>query len=391
MTPAARVAAAIEVLDAVIAGSPAEQALTRWARNSRYAGSKDRAALRDLVFDVLRQRRSALWCSGQVEESGRALMTGLLCQQPEGLTAFDGSRYGPVPLTSTETGALRDLATAPEIIHADLPDLLVSAFRDALGDDWLRTAKELRSRAAVHLRVNTLRASRDEAMSMLADEGIVTRQLGNVSTGLEVVENPRRIARSQAYSKGLVELQDASGQIATLAAGVSPGDAILDYCAGGGGKILALAAAAGGTGRFVAHDVDNARMRDLPARADRAGISVECVSGDAISGSFDCVFVDAPCSGSGTWRRAPEGKWLLTPDRLAAYPNLQLDILSKAARHLRPNGRLTYATCSLLPSENTEVVKTFLDRYPNFTCLNEELLSVTAQCDGFCFAHFVKN
>ncbi|MEO0912566.1 MAG: RsmB/NOP family class I SAM-dependent RNA methyltransferase, partial [Pseudomonadota bacterium] len=374
MTPGARLAAAMAILDDFLAGAPAERSLTRWARASRYAGSKDRAAVRDLVFDTLRRRRSCFWRSGQGQETGRALITGLLADYGSGFEALGGSAHASPQLSDAEAAALRPLEAAPEAVRLDCPDALLPLFKEALGGEYAASLAALRHRAIPQLRVNTLKATRAEAIEALSEEDIATRATTGCATALDVLTNPRRIAASEAYRTGRVELQDAASQIAAAAAQARPGQSVLDFCAGGGGKTLALGAAMEGQGRLVAHDANPARMKDLPARAARAGLTVECLPPGAITGSFDLVFVDAPCSGSGAWRRQPEGKWIMTRDKLAGLASLQARVLADAARFLAPKGRLIYATCSVFPLENQAVVEAFQHAHPGVSvCSNTTL------------------
>jgi 16S rRNA (cytosine967-C5)-methyltransferase len=241
----------------------------------------------------------------------------------------------------------------PDPVRLDYPDWLDGPLRDSLGTAFEPAMRALRHRAPVDLRVNALKADRETARAMLAGDGIAAEPLDLLPTALRAPTGAP-VARSRAYREGVVELQDAASQAAAAMATAGPGDTVLDFCAGGGGKTLALAAQMGGHGRLLAHDATPARMRDLPARAARAGATGESAAAHtraALVGRCDVVFVDAPCSGSGSWRRDPGGKWRLTPERLRALPALQADILREAARYCRPGGRLIYATCSMLQSE----------------------------------------
>ncbi|MHA7877257.1 RsmB/NOP family class I SAM-dependent RNA methyltransferase [Roseivivax sp.] len=379
MTPGARVQAAAEILDRVAGGMAAEQALTRWARGARFAGSKDRAAVRDHVFDALRMWRSAAAAGGGT--TGRARMIGLLRQQglaPEEL--FTGEGHAPAPLSDAE-------ALAPEVPEAearDLPDWLFEALSTDHGADQAREiAQTLRARAPITLRVNLLKTNRDVAAEALAEEGIATRPNPRAETALSVTENPRRVAGSRAFRAGLVELQDAASQVAVADLPLSPGDRVLDYCAGGGGKSLALAARLGG-GPVWAHDADPRRMRDLPDRAARAGADLRVT--ERPKGPFDLVLTDVPCSGSGTWRRAPEAKWRLTPEALADLCATQAAILREVAPLVRPGGVLAYATCSVLTRENVAQVAAFLAEHPEFSLSREALALPDAEGDGFYHA-----
>lgn len=360
MTPAARVQAAIEVLDRVLAGTPAEQALTGWARASRFAGSGDRAAVRDHVFDALRCLRSRLALAGALQPSGRALMIGALDERFPG-DWFGAGGHAPAALTPAEAAARADAPQAsdlPDAVRLDCPDWLETGLRRTLGSDFAPVLAAMRQRAPVFLRANLARGDRGAAMAALAAEGIDSRPHPLADSAIEVVAGAARIRASAAYTRGLVELQDASSQAAVALLPMAPGMRVLDYCAGGGGKALAIAAR-GGTGpgvEVVAHDAVPARMKDLPVRAARAGARIGTLTPSAATGGFDLVLVDAPCSGTGTWRRTPDAKWRLTPERLAEYSALQPRILQAARAHVRPGGLLAYMTCSLLREENEEVV-----------------------------------
>ncbi|MFD1342506.1 RsmB/NOP family class I SAM-dependent RNA methyltransferase [Litorisediminicola beolgyonensis] len=375
MTPAARVQAAIECLDRIASGAAAEQVLTDWGRRSRYAGSKDRAAVRDHVFDALRQWRSSAVLGGS--ESGRGRMIGLLRASgidPE--TLFTGERFAPEPLSDAERAA----GAAPEGAAAwDLPDWLARRFTDDLGDEAETAAQALRHRAPVTLRVNRLKTTLEAARADLSAEGIETEPNPRAPLALTVTSNPRRVAQSAAYQDGRVELQDASSQAIVAALPLKPGARVLDYCAGGGGKALAMAAETGG--RIDCHDAAPRRMADLPARAARAGADLRIVP--APEGTYDLVLCDAPCSGSGTWRRAPEAKWRLSPGDLDDLLTVQAEILDRAATLVGPGGALAYATCSILSAENSSQIKSFLDRNPKWERGDELRFLPDHAGDGF--------
>jgi 16S rRNA (cytosine967-C5)-methyltransferase len=389
MTPGARLSAAIEILDAILGGEPAERALTRWARASRFAGSRDRAAIRDVVFDCLRQRRSLGYLGGG--DTGRALVLAhAALESPDVDALFTGTGFDPAPLTPAERASLAaDLARAPRAIRLDVPDFLEGELAADLAADLEPVMAAMRQRAPVDLRVNTLKTSARAAIVALARDAVLVEPHPLVANALRVVENPRLVAQSRAYTQGMVELQDVSSQFAAAAAGARPGMTVLDFCAGGGGKSLALAAAMGGTGRLIVHDANTARMKDLPARARRAGARVEIVTPEArlrAVPSCDLVFVDAPCSGSGAWRRTPEGKWRLAPADLPRFTSLQDGILAEAAGHVRPGGLLVYATCSLLARENGARSRAFLDARPDWRLEEEHRLSPLDGGDGFYVA-----
>lgn len=380
MTPAARIAAAAGVLDRVLAGDPAERTLTGWARGSRFAGSGDRAAVRDLVFDALRRRRSFAALGGA--DSGRGLMLGALRaagSDPDAL--FTGEGHAPAPLTAAERSAGRVPAAGAEAL--DCPDWLYPVLDAALGPDTAAALEALQRRAPVHLRVNLRRSSRETARAALAERGIVTVPHALSPAALEVVTGARGVKADPAYLDGTVELQDAASQAVADLVPLAPDGRMLDYCAGGGGKTLAVGGRV--AGRFLAHDVHPRRMADLPARAERAGLKVRCVTTGELDalGRFDVVLVDAPCSGSGSWRRDPEGKWALTPARLDEVAALQARILVDAAPLVAPGGALVYATCSMIDAENRDQVAGFLARHPGWTLSLQRRFTPLEGGDGF--------
>ncbi|MBB93775.1 MAG: SAM-dependent methyltransferase [Rhodobacteraceae bacterium] len=381
MTPAARVQAAIEVLDRIRAGAATEQALTGWARGARYAGSKDRAAVRDHVFGAIRCRRSYAALGGG--ETGRSMMIGAVRAVGDPVDAlFTGQPHAPEPLSDAERAA----GSAPEgAARLDLPDWLVPVFHDSLGSAAEPTALALRDRAGVHLRVNTARISRADVVEVLAGDGVEVCPHPAAETALTVLEGARRVRQGRAFADGLVELQDAASQALALEVPAVGARRILDYCAGGGGKALALAARGFDV---TAHDAAPERMRDLPARADRAGARVRIVQGDRLSGldPFDVVVCDVPCSGSGSWRRAPDGKWALTPGRLDELCRIQAQILDQVVPFVAAGGALVYATCSVLTAENGAQVDAFLGRNAGWRVQSQRAWPVTggeAGTDGF--------
>ncbi|MGB3243571.1 MAG: RsmB/NOP family class I SAM-dependent RNA methyltransferase [Sulfitobacter sp.] len=382
MTPGARVAAAIEILDSLGEGVPAEQALTRWARNNRFAGSKDRAAIRDHVFDVLRCRRTAEHFGKGA--TGRALMIGLLHQQGADLNAlFDGKGHAPAPLNELETAYPEPPSDTGTRLN--LPDWLLADFEVSLGNDADRTAHALQSRAPVTLRVNLAKSDRATVAGMLRDAGVETIPNPLSGAALTIIDGARKFRNSVVYTEGYADLQDAASQ--AVVASLPPGGTVLDYCAGGGGKALALAMDP--TRQVFAHDIAPQRMADLPVRAARAGATVRQLAGETLSENapFDVVLCDAPCSGSGAWRRAAEGKWTLTPERLVMLTQMQDEILDTAAPLVRQGGLLAYATCSVLQTENEARVEAFLARNSGWTLASSQRFAVDDNGDGFFTAH----
>lgn len=356
MRPAARAAAAAAILDAVLDGARVEAALAGWARGARYAGSADREAVRDIVFDALRQRRSAAALGGLGPDeapTGRALVLGLARAAGCEGEWFDASPHSLPPAGKDEA------PRTPDAVEAlDLPDWLLPAFRAALGADLAAVAGALRRRAPVFLRVNLARIQRGDAVLRLACEGIGAEPHPLAASALRVTAGARRIRGSASLAEGLVELQDAASQAVVEALPLADGQRVLDLCAGGGGKSLAMAARA----RLAlwAHDAVPGRMADLAPRAARAGVVVTSSDDPEGQAPFDGVLVDVPCSGSGSWRRDPAGKWALTPGRLAELAATQSAILVRAAPMVAPGGWLAYVTCSLLREENEERIGAFL-------------------------------
>jgi 16S rRNA (cytosine967-C5)-methyltransferase len=354
MTPSARVQAAIEILDEVIAsarddGPPADAIVQRYFKTRRYAGSKDRRAVRELAFRAIRR-------SGERPQSGRAAMLGLADDDAQLLDLFDGSPHGAAVREPAE--AVSEASLVPQWIQPMLSE-------HVMPDEW----QALLERAPVDLRVNMARTSR-EAMA----EAIAGTEFTQLSPwGLRLPPDTR-VDDHPAFAEGLVEVQDEGSQLIALACQPADGMRILDLCAGAGGKSLALAAAAP-TAEIIASDTNRARLAQLPPRAERAGatISARLLDGgreaDQLSdlyGQCDIVLVDAPCSGSGTWRRNPEGRWRLTPERLDRLVKLQARLLDIAAPLVRPGGALVYATCSILRAEGADQAKSFLGRHSSW-------------------------
>jgi 16S rRNA (cytosine967-C5)-methyltransferase len=302
---------------------------------------------------------------------------------------FSGARNAPAPLTGAETARLgRPLDGAPRPVRLDFPDWLAPQFAP-IADAALELA---RRRAPLFLRVNLLRGDPAAAIGALAADRIVAEPGPLSPTCLEVISGAHAVTRSGAYRDGLVEIQDAASQAAADYARARPGEVVLDTCAGAGGKTLALAAAMAGQGELHAHDTAPRRLAQLGERASRAGVEVtlhEPGRTDALAGRCDLVLVDAPCSGSGAWRRNPDAKWRLTADQLAAYVRTQDAILGQAAAAVRPGGRLVYVTCSMLGVENADRAAGFLATQADFRAGRAPLvLSPLDGGDGFFACEF---
>lgn len=389
MTPAARYAAAIDVLDGFLTGDPAEKLLSNWARKNRYAGSKDRAAVRDIVFDCLRNLRSFEAASGFA--GGRGLAVGhCLHIGAEPKTVFSGEGYAPEPLSDDEVHQLslgRD-ATLAEL--ANLPDWIAQIAQADLGELFEASVSALNARAPVDLRVNLAKTTVESARKSLVAEEIFTEPVPEVPTALRVIANPRRVAGSNAFVGGLVELQDAASQAVIAMLDIAPNARVLDFCAGGGGKTLAMAGAMP-SAKFEAWDISAARLAPLKDRAERAGANVRLLDAQPKTPDYDLVLVDAPCSGSGSWRRNPEGKWRLSAERLEELQAMQSEVLQSAAACTRAGGILVYATCSMFTRENRDQVEAFLAVNPTFHVLKDHSFAVGAPGDGFYCAILQNN
>jgi 16S rRNA (cytosine967-C5)-methyltransferase len=353
MTPAARLQAAIEVLDEVIAsvrvdGPPADAIVTRYFKQRRYAGSKDRRAVRELVFRAIRR-------SAERPESGRAAVLGLAEDEAALLELF-GEPRGPEPMKADEMAS--NAAIVPDWLVSELSPLVAE-------EEW----PSLLERAPLDLRVNAVRASRDDLLKEFPD-ATPTRLS---PWGIRLAPDSR-IDDHQAFQSGLVEVQDEGSQLIALACEPGNHESIVDLCAGAGGKSLALASAAPGA-RILATDSNRARLAKLRPRAERAGATIETRLLNPpkeleeladVSGSADSVLVDAPCSGSGTWRRNPEGRWRLSPERLDRLVASQSRLLDIGAELVRPGGLLIYAVCSLLSREGSGQIDDFLSRHSSW-------------------------
>ena len=378
MIAAARVAAAIDVLDLILSGEPAEKALTHWGRAHRFAGSGDRAAIRDLVFDGLRGWRSLGALGGS--DTGRGIMIGLARRNGQDLDQiFTGNGHAPAVLGPGD--CVKSQVT--DAVQADLPDWLFPIFTADLGERTVAVLDVMRRRAAVFLRVNLRQGTIQAAIGRLAIDGIEAIPHPQVKTALQVIANARQIHKSQAYLCGLVELQDAASQTAVLRLPLRAGHRVLDYCACGGGKSLAMADLA--DVKVFAHDAAPRRMVDLPQRAARAGVNITPLSAAALKSqlAFDLVLVDAPCSGSGTWRRTPDAKWRFGPDDLAAVTEAQAGIVLQASQLVTPGAVLAYATCSVLRAENQGQLQRFLAARPDWRQVDEWQTLPSDTGDGF--------
>lgn len=381
MRPAGRITAAMEVLQEVLTRHrPAADALADWGKAHRIAGSGDRAAIGNLVYDALRRRSSIAWAFE--DDSPRALAIGaapeaLQLTPAEVAALCDAGPHAPAPLDPREVRALtRPLAEAPPNIQADVPEWLWPTFVALFGERAVAEGRALAARAPTDVRVNTLKATRERVAKSLKPFGVVETRLSPLGLRIPPPTGPHRTPNLQAeaaFEAGWFEIQDEGSQVAAALAGAGPRLQVLDICAGGGGKALALAAAMQNTGQIYAYDDDRLRLKPIFARLKRAGVRNAQVlrAGDtaalsALGARFDIVFVDAPCTGTGVWRRRPEAKWRLKPASVELRQRDQREVLATAAPLVKPGGALVYATCSLLPEENAGALAWLQAQRPEF-------------------------
>jgi len=385
MTPAARLSAATEVTATIETQRiPAAQALKDWGTSHRFAGSGDRAAIAGLVWDVLRRRASSAWIMDA--DTPRARVLGML-RLERGLDVAaveklcDGSRFAPQPLTEAERAALssRSLQHAPAPVAGDYPEWLDPYLANVFGDDRVAEASAMASRAPLDLRVNTLKARREKVLASLSHLGAVPTPWSPLGLRIQLAADARNVGvhAEEAFIKGLVEVQDEGSQLAALFSAAKPGEQVIDLCAGAGGKTLALAAMMQGKGRLIATDSDKRQLAPIHERLSRAGVhNVEVRTprgGDDplsdIRASANLVLIDAPCSGTGTWRRNPDAKWRMRPGALEIRLKDQVAVLERAAAMVGPGGRIAYVTCSVLAVENGDQIRAFVARHPAFSVI----------------------
>jgi 16S rRNA (cytosine967-C5)-methyltransferase len=364
MTPAARLQAAIDVLTALeTTAAPADRVLRDYFRARRYAGSKDRAAVAERVFDCFRHAYSYAWRMNSATPRAR-VMASLAAEGADPSAFFTGASYAPPSLTGEEASALaapsRD---QPLNVQGEFPEWLQPDLETAFGEDLLAEMAAMQTRASVDIRVNTLKTARETLIAAL--DAVRTP---HTATGLRLDgAKTSKLSASPLFVAGHFEFQDEAAQMCAALCETKPGMRVLDYAAGAGGKALALAAAMENKGEIVAHDIDAGRLAMIGPRADRAGVTIISTTTSVPASQYDLVLLDAPCSGTGTWRRQPELRVRFTPERLAELVALQAKLIEEASRFVAPGGRLVYATCSVLPRENGEQIAAFLGSHSDFT------------------------
>jgi 16S rRNA (cytosine967-C5)-methyltransferase len=404
VTPAARLSAAIEaVADIDTRRRPAADALKDWGLSHRFAGSSDRAAIAGLVYDGLRRKSSSAWLMGASDP--RAVLIGMLRRERR-LTVDDiaalcsGARFAPAELTEAERTALAGdtLAGAPAHVRGDYPDWLDPDFSKVFGEDRAAEGEALASRAPLDLRVNTLKAEREEVEPKLTHLEVEPTRWSPIGLRLRLSADSKNpaIHAEPAFLKGAIEIQDEGSQLAALFAGAKAGQQIVDLAAGAGGKTLALAAVTENTGQIYATDIDKRQLAPIHERFARAGarnIQVRTPRGEAdvladLAGRIDLVMIDAPCTGTGTWRRNPDAKWRVRPGALAERLKQQEALLDRAAALVKAGGRIAYITCSVLGEENGDQVRAFLSRRGNFSVVPPREIAAAALGErGILFCH----
>jgi len=377
-----RIAAAIEVLADIEARKrPVSEALKAWGLANRFAGAGDRAAIGNLVYDALRRKQSHAALMGS--ESPRALVLSVVVREwgisvDDLVQNFAGDTHAPQTITPDEKTALeaRSSDVHPEgHIAADVPEWVAPQLAESFGDDWVAEAQAMAARPPLDLRVNSLKSNPDRVLKSLSrfspEAGPVTPNGIRIAAGTGDSRTPN-VLTDEAYLKGWFEVQDQGSQAVSLLVDARPGEQVLDLCAGAGGKTLAMAAAMNNKGQIFAFDSDRNRLAPIYDRLKRNGVRnvqvrpPEPGALDDLVGKLDRVVIDAPCTGSGTWRRQPTAKWKLTPEQVAQRVEEQREILEQGVTYVKPGGALVYITCSILPDENSRQATAFLDRHPDF-------------------------
>lgn len=379
-----RLQAAIEILETIEKQyRPITSVLKDWGNAHRFAGSGDRTAIGNIVYDALRMKSSHIYVMD--DNSPAAIAHAVIFRQwgisPDELKkTLDGDKFAPEPLpeSTIEAYKLREIDNADAHIQADIPEWILDAFKTAFGDDWLAEAQSFTGKPPLDLRVNTLKSTREKVLSALSKNKPATSELSPQGIRITAPDETSRlpnVTNEISFAKGWYEVQDEGSQLAAALVGAQKGDQVLDYCAGGGGKALALSAAMENGGQIHAFDSDKRRMAPMIERLRRAGTrNVQLCENDdmllPLVGNCDHVLVDAPCTGTGTWRRRPDIKWRLSEKNLADRTKQQSEVVRSAAQYVKPGGHLTYVTCSILPEENDDIVQSFLTENSEFSSVD---------------------
>ncbi|MGL1921703.1 MAG: RsmB/NOP family class I SAM-dependent RNA methyltransferase [Hyphomicrobiales bacterium] len=385
MRAEAHLAAAIEILSTLFeTGQPTDKYLDGYFKANRYAGSKDKRAIRTIIYDIYRNLRSYEYVIGSAEP--RSLVAAYLLGQGDDAATvaakFGGEKYAAENLSDDEIAAIqaaKDIKDAPQAVLHNLADWQFDKFNSQFGDQTESELEALNQKASLDVRVNTAQTTLDDAQKALSKQGLESSTMPWSPIGLRL-EPTTQLTQSPSYRYGAVEIQDEAAQVASLLAGAKPKMAIVDYCAGGGGKTLALAAQMENKGQVYAMDIDLSRLKAIKPRVDRAklhNVQMHKLGNEKtnqliyeLAENIDITFVDAPCSGTGTWRRSPDARFNLTKDGLNQIVQRQAQILESAAKLVKKGGKLVYATCSMFTEENETQVTNFLEKNEEFELLN---------------------
>ena len=372
----------IEILDQYLDEEKIDYVLKKWMVKNRYAGSSDRRKIRDIIFDIIRQKKSCEYVGGGYD--GRNLLIGYLKLKEIKLdSVFDNSKFGPNELTIEELGYYVDLSNLSQIYELDLPGWLIPIMRRSLTNEFDNVVKILRDRSHIQVRVNLKKISRENAILDLQKNNIVCEINKLCTTALNVLTGTQHILTSSSFKNGFVELQDAGSQLISELIKINSNDKVLDMCAGAGGKSLAIACRAKAGATYFAWDINYDRMKDIDDRAKRAGVNIKKVTKPSSTPIYNKIIIDAPCSGSGSWRRDPEGKWLLDQNKLENYVKIQKELILKGLQLLSPKGQILFITCSLLDIENDKLIKELISSVGTFKIINELSLRPSSMNDGF--------
>ena len=372
----------IEILDTYLNEAKIDFVLRKWAIKHRFAGSSDRRKIKDIIFDIIRQKKSCEHVGGGF--SGRNLLIGYLKLKGTELNnVFDNSKFGPEELTIKEQNINVDISNLSNIYELDFPSWLIPILRRSLLNEFSNVVKALRNRSHIQLRVNLKKISRLNAIKKLQKNNIECEINELCSTALNVLNGAQHILTSQCFENGFVELQDAGSQLVSELIEINYNDKVLDMCAGAGGKSLSISCGAELDATYFAWDINFDRMKDIDARSKRAGVKIEKVIKLSSKSFYNKIIIDAPCSGSGSWRRDPEGKWRLDEDILDNYVKTQRELILKGLKLLAPRGQILYITCSILDIENGKLIDDLISSVLSLRLVKSISLVPSSKSDGF--------
>ena len=372
----------IEILDTYLNEAKIDFVLRKWAIKHRFAGSSDRRKIKDIIFDIIRQKKSCEHVGGGF--SGRNLLIGYLKLKGTELSSvFDNSKFGPEELTIKEQNINVDFSNLSNIYELDFPSWLIPILRRSLLNEFSNVVKALRNRSHIQLRVNLKKISRLNAMKKLQKNNIECEINELCSTALNVLNGAQHILTSPCFENGFVELQDAGSQLVSELIEINYNDKVLDMCAGAGGKSLSISCGAELDATYFAWDINFDRMKDIDARSKRAGVKIEKVIKLSSKSFYNKIIIDAPCSGSGSWRRDPEGKWRLDEDILDNYVKTQRELILKGLKLLAPRGQILYITCSILDIENGKLIDDLISSVLSLKLVRSISLVPSSKSDGF--------